>query len=177
MRLHKLIRQRFALALIIQQEDFALLFQQTKLQCIQSQRKASSRKNQQEDVAMDIISRREDSAAKFKWRKRQEAINAQDGKNQWLRFRRAICLNSREQDLYYSGKQYDLQRMFARIWKEDKLAISSAEQIWNLSNGHISNRGYIFEKRPLKKCPAVQSERDAMRSFSWCYYNTVGNIH
>ncbi|KZV53716.1 CC-NBS-LRR class disease resistance protein [Dorcoceras hygrometricum] len=38
-RLHKLIRQRFALALKIQQEDFALLFQQTKLQCIQSQRK------------------------------------------------------------------------------------------------------------------------------------------
>ncbi|KZV54677.1 hypothetical protein F511_43908 [Dorcoceras hygrometricum] len=38
-RLLKLIRQRFALALIIQQEDFALLFQQTKLQCIQSQRK------------------------------------------------------------------------------------------------------------------------------------------
>ncbi|KZV38643.1 hypothetical protein F511_11741 [Dorcoceras hygrometricum] len=43
-RLHKLIRQRFALAIKIQQEDFALLFQQTKLQCIQSQRKASSRK-------------------------------------------------------------------------------------------------------------------------------------
>ncbi|KZV22421.1 putative dimethyladenosine transferase [Dorcoceras hygrometricum] len=32
-RLHKLIRQRFALAIKIQQEDFALLFQQTKLQC------------------------------------------------------------------------------------------------------------------------------------------------
>ncbi|KZV22255.1 hypothetical protein F511_28649 [Dorcoceras hygrometricum] len=32
-RLHKLIRQRFALALKIRQEDFALLFQQTKLQC------------------------------------------------------------------------------------------------------------------------------------------------
>ncbi|KZV21971.1 hypothetical protein F511_17601 [Dorcoceras hygrometricum] len=73
--------------------------------------------------------------------------NAQDGKNQWLRFSRANCLNSREQDLYYSGKQYNLQRMFARIWKVDKLAISSAEQIRNLSNGHISNRGYIFEKR------------------------------
>ncbi|KZV23829.1 chaperone protein dnaJ 16-like [Dorcoceras hygrometricum] len=51
-------------------------------------------------------------------------------------------------------KQYDLQRMFARIWKEDKLPISSAEQIWNLSNGHISNRGYIFEKHSLKKCSA-----------------------
>ncbi|KZV39444.1 CC-NBS-LRR class disease resistance protein [Dorcoceras hygrometricum] len=38
-RLHKLIRQRFALAIKNQQEDFALLFQQTKLQCIQSQRK------------------------------------------------------------------------------------------------------------------------------------------
>ncbi|KZV45915.1 hypothetical protein F511_20511 [Dorcoceras hygrometricum] len=38
-RLHKLIRQRFALALKIQQKDFALLFQQTKLQWIQSQRK------------------------------------------------------------------------------------------------------------------------------------------
>ncbi|KZV40449.1 hypothetical protein F511_34585 [Dorcoceras hygrometricum] len=38
-RLHKLIRQCFALALKIQQEDFALLFQQTKLQSIQSQRK------------------------------------------------------------------------------------------------------------------------------------------
>ncbi|KZV53926.1 protein GAMETE EXPRESSED 2 [Dorcoceras hygrometricum] len=38
-RLHKLIRQRFALALKNQQEDFALLFQQTKLQWIQSQRK------------------------------------------------------------------------------------------------------------------------------------------
>ncbi|KZV55840.1 phosphomethylethanolamine N-methyltransferase [Dorcoceras hygrometricum] len=72
--------------------------------------------------------------------------NAQDGKNQWLRLSRANCLNSREQDLYYSGKQYNLQRMFARIWKEDKLAISSAEQIWNLSSGHISNRAYIFEK-------------------------------
>ncbi|KZV18686.1 hypothetical protein F511_05759 [Dorcoceras hygrometricum] len=33
------IQQRFALALKIQQEDFALLFQQTKLQWIQSQRK------------------------------------------------------------------------------------------------------------------------------------------
>ncbi|KZV31103.1 hypothetical protein F511_18256 [Dorcoceras hygrometricum] len=33
-----------------------------------------------------------------------QAINAQDGKNQWLRFSRAISLNSREQDLYYSGK-------------------------------------------------------------------------
>ncbi|KZV51419.1 hypothetical protein F511_41701 [Dorcoceras hygrometricum] len=30
--------------------------------------------------------------------------NAQDGKNQWLRLSRANCLNSREQDLYYSGK-------------------------------------------------------------------------
>ncbi|KZV31155.1 hypothetical protein F511_24142 [Dorcoceras hygrometricum] len=38
-RLHKLIRQRFAITIKIQQEDFALLFQQTKLQCIQSQRK------------------------------------------------------------------------------------------------------------------------------------------
>ncbi|KZV45414.1 hypothetical protein F511_34414 [Dorcoceras hygrometricum] len=34
-------QQRFALALKIQQEDFALLFQQTKLQWIQSQRKDS----------------------------------------------------------------------------------------------------------------------------------------
>ncbi|KZV19811.1 hypothetical protein F511_33864 [Dorcoceras hygrometricum] len=73
--------------------------------------------------------------------------NAQDGKNQWLRFSRANCLSSREQDLYYSGKQYNLQRSVALKWKEDKLAISSAEQIWKLSNGHISNRGYIFEKR------------------------------
>ncbi|KZV13771.1 glutamate receptor 2.5-like [Dorcoceras hygrometricum] len=32
-RLHKLIRQRFAIAIKIQQEDFALLIQQTKLQC------------------------------------------------------------------------------------------------------------------------------------------------
>ncbi|KZV55829.1 hypothetical protein F511_06678 [Dorcoceras hygrometricum] len=38
-RLHKLIRQRFALALKIQQEDFALIFQQSQLQWIQSQRK------------------------------------------------------------------------------------------------------------------------------------------
>ncbi|KZV22870.1 hypothetical protein F511_18504 [Dorcoceras hygrometricum] len=38
-RLYKLIRQRFALALKIQQEDFALIFQQSKLQKIQSQRK------------------------------------------------------------------------------------------------------------------------------------------
>ncbi|KZV34305.1 hypothetical protein F511_28007 [Dorcoceras hygrometricum] len=30
--------------------------------------------------------------------------NAQDGKNQWLILSRANCLNSREQDLYYSGK-------------------------------------------------------------------------
>ncbi|KZV16660.1 hypothetical protein F511_42968 [Dorcoceras hygrometricum] len=30
--------------------------------------------------------------------------NAQDGKNQWLRFSRANYLNSGEQDLYYSGK-------------------------------------------------------------------------
>ncbi|KZV40401.1 hypothetical protein F511_43958 [Dorcoceras hygrometricum] len=30
--------------------------------------------------------------------------NAQDGKNQWLRFSRANCLNPREQDLYYSRK-------------------------------------------------------------------------
>ncbi|KZV47885.1 acid phosphatase [Dorcoceras hygrometricum] len=36
-RLHKLIRQHFALALKIQQEDFALIFQQSKLQWIQSQ--------------------------------------------------------------------------------------------------------------------------------------------
>ncbi|KZV27018.1 hypothetical protein F511_07839 [Dorcoceras hygrometricum] len=36
-RLHKLIRQRFALAIKIQQEDFVLLFQQMKLQKIQSQ--------------------------------------------------------------------------------------------------------------------------------------------
>ncbi|KZV40496.1 hypothetical protein F511_40448 [Dorcoceras hygrometricum] len=71
------------------------------------------------------------------------AINAQDGKNQWLRFRRAICLNSREQDLYYSGKQYNLQRMFARIWKEDKLAFWSAEEFWKLSNGKDFNRGYL----------------------------------
>ncbi|KZV31794.1 hypothetical protein F511_28436 [Dorcoceras hygrometricum] len=32
------------------------------------------------------------------------AINAQDEKNQWLRLSRANYLNSREQDLYYSGK-------------------------------------------------------------------------
>ncbi|KZV55698.1 glutamate receptor 2.7-like [Dorcoceras hygrometricum] len=32
---------------------------------------------------------------------RQDAINAQDGKNQWLRLSRANCLNSREQDLYF----------------------------------------------------------------------------
>ncbi|KZT76312.1 hypothetical protein F511_46663 [Dorcoceras hygrometricum] len=38
-RLHKLIRQRFALALKIQQEDFALIFQQSQLQWFQSQRK------------------------------------------------------------------------------------------------------------------------------------------
>ncbi|KZT75789.1 hypothetical protein F511_47186 [Dorcoceras hygrometricum] len=51
-RLHKLIRQRFAHALKIQQEDFALLFQQTKLQCNQSQRKASSRKKIQAKLLM-----------------------------------------------------------------------------------------------------------------------------
>ncbi|KZV47800.1 AAA-type ATPase family protein [Dorcoceras hygrometricum] len=39
-------------------------------------------------------------------------------KNQWLRLSRAKCLKSREQDLYYS---------IARIWKEDKLALTSAE--------------------------------------------------
>ncbi|KZV47433.1 hypothetical protein F511_32852 [Dorcoceras hygrometricum] len=41
-RLHKLIRQRFALALKIQQEDFALLFQQSRATV--SSRKISRRK-------------------------------------------------------------------------------------------------------------------------------------
>ncbi|KZV25344.1 hypothetical protein F511_26262 [Dorcoceras hygrometricum] len=63
--------------------------------------------------------------------------NTQDGKNQWLRLSRANFLNSREQDLYYSGKQYNLQRSIALKWKDDNLALTSAEQIWNLSNGHI----------------------------------------
>ncbi|KZV48276.1 ABC transporter B family member 25 [Dorcoceras hygrometricum] len=33
------------------------------------------------------------TAEQFKWQKRQDAINAQDGKNQWLRLSRANCLN------------------------------------------------------------------------------------
>ncbi|KZV40563.1 Calponin-like actin-binding domain containing protein [Dorcoceras hygrometricum] len=57
-RLHKLIRQRFALAIKIQQEDFALLFQQSKLQCPVSSRKLQCNKQMlfgEERLQNDVV--------------------------------------------------------------------------------------------------------------------------
>ncbi|KZV40690.1 hypothetical protein F511_19167 [Dorcoceras hygrometricum] len=77
---------------------------------------------------------------------------------------------------------FTFQRSVAHLWKEDKIAFWSAEEFWKLSNGKYFYRGYILEATQIEeerdhRGPAVQSERDAMRSFSWCIYNTVGNIH
>ncbi|KZV23352.1 hypothetical protein F511_44541 [Dorcoceras hygrometricum] len=84
----------------------------------------------QEDVAMEIISRREDSAGAL------------------------------------------------HKWKEDKIAFWSAEQDLEAFQREVFYRGYILEATLIEEVsPAVQSERDAMRSFSWCNYNTMGNIH
>ncbi|KZV57166.1 hypothetical protein F511_40598 [Dorcoceras hygrometricum] len=69
-----------------------------------------------------------------------------------------------EQNLYYSGKQYNIQRMFARIWKEDKLAFWSAEEFWKLSNGKNFNRGYLLEATPLKKSVVRQSNTERVLS-------------
>ncbi|KZV21099.1 heavy metal cation transport atpase [Dorcoceras hygrometricum] len=71
---------------------------------------------------------------------------------------------------------FTLQRSVAPKWKEDKIAFWSAEEFWKLSNGKNFSEAIYLWQRPLKKCPAHR-ERDAVRSFSWCYYITVGNIH
>ncbi|KZV47807.1 hypothetical protein F511_39734 [Dorcoceras hygrometricum] len=62
--------------------------------------------------------------------------------------------------------------MFARIWKEDKLAFWSAEEFLEAFQREEFYRGYILEATPFEEvfCCPVDSERDAMRSFSWCYY-------
>ncbi|KZV26362.1 hypothetical protein F511_37792 [Dorcoceras hygrometricum] len=44
-----------------------------------------------------------------------------------------------------------LQRSVALKWKEDKIAIWSAEQFWKLSNGKKFYRGYIFEATPIEE--------------------------
>ncbi|KZV13595.1 hypothetical protein F511_45241 [Dorcoceras hygrometricum] len=90
-----------------------------------------------------------------KWRKRQKPAKEKD------------------------ASTFTLQRSVAQLWKEDKTAFWSAEEFWKLSNGKYFTEAIYWRRRQLKMCsgPAVQSERDAMRSFSWCNYNTVGNIH
>ncbi|KZV40634.1 hypothetical protein F511_34398 [Dorcoceras hygrometricum] len=35
--------------------------------------------------------------------------------------------------------------------RSDELALTSAEQFWNLSNGHISNRGYLCEGNAIEE--------------------------
>ncbi|KZV19597.1 hypothetical protein F511_44128 [Dorcoceras hygrometricum] len=63
--------------------------------------------------------------------------------------------------------------------KKTRQPSGALKSFWKLSNGKYFYRGYILEATPIEEAfgPAVQSERDAMRSFSWCNYNTVGNIH
>ncbi|KZV06974.1 origin of replication complex subunit 4 [Dorcoceras hygrometricum] len=77
------------------------------------------------------------------------------------------------------------QRSVAHLWKEDKIAFWSAEEFLEaFQREEFQQRLYILEATPIEEvfwscssCVLLSSERDAVRSFSWCNYNTVGNIH
>ncbi|KZV39129.1 hypothetical protein F511_28940 [Dorcoceras hygrometricum] len=45
-------------------------------------------------------------------------------------------------------------RSVARKWKDDELAVTSVEEIWNLSNGHIQTEAIYAKATPLKKLDA-----------------------
>ncbi|KZV20701.1 hypothetical protein F511_09678 [Dorcoceras hygrometricum] len=109
-RLHKLIRQRFAFVLWIQQMLFAM-------------RKTSSRKDPDATIISAAAQRRVKSG---QLRRRNDTQLLQ--RNQRSRWKESMAEiescklpQSREQDLYYSGKEYNLQRSVARKWKDDNL--------------------------------------------------------
>ncbi|KZV38861.1 hypothetical protein F511_27076 [Dorcoceras hygrometricum] len=119
---------------------------------------------QQEDVAMEIISRREDSAGSNSTSSRELIcisccyassrceIQSQDPV---ARFSRKIQQKRKRSSSRFGSagaKQLttyeelrELDRSVAPKWKEDKIAFWSAEEFWKLSNGKYFYRGYILE--------------------------------
>ncbi|KZV13885.1 nuclear transcription factor Y subunit C-4 [Dorcoceras hygrometricum] len=113
------------IALKIQQKDFALLFQQSKLQSVATQPVASFA------YSVDLVPRRKELKKEQSAAVRQEACKRKGRKY-------CSCVGT-------------LQRSVAPKWKEDKIAIWSAEEFWKLSNGKNFYRGYILEATPIEE--------------------------
>ncbi|KZV30416.1 hypothetical protein F511_13000 [Dorcoceras hygrometricum] len=143
-RLHKLIRQRFALALKIQKEDFALIFNQ-------------SQRNQQ--------AQRIEEGAKCSSRC---AISAAKQLTIYERCLSTAELNSNGESDKNPAKEKDasttLQRSVAPKWKEDKIAFWSAEEFWKLSNGKNFTEAIYSRQRPLKSGLSTVNETLCVRS-------------
>ncbi|KZV34155.1 DNA-directed RNA polymerase 3, chloroplastic [Dorcoceras hygrometricum] len=85
-RLHKLIRQCFALTLKIQQEDFALISSSRKIPAVSSHRKSRRKTSSRSDepaakqltIYEELSKLDVNCLAQFKWRKRQEACKRKD---------------------------------------------------------------------------------------------------
>ncbi|KZV34363.1 hypothetical protein F511_35745 [Dorcoceras hygrometricum] len=141
------------LAIKNQQEDFALLFQQTKLQCIQSQRK-------------DIKSQ-EDSGEAF------DGPDASAASSRWeIQSRATVSSRKKSRRKELKKKQSTAVRSVALKWKEDKIAFWRAEEFWKLSNGKIFTEAIYWRQRPLKMMVVVQL-RDDVGATTYCVSHIV----
>ncbi|KZV06914.1 hypothetical protein F511_45604 [Dorcoceras hygrometricum] len=52
---------------------------------------------------------------------------------------------------YMLKKLVAAPRSIERIWKDDVLTVTSAEEIWNLSNGYIRTEAIYLRRTPLKR--------------------------
>ncbi|KZV57149.1 hypothetical protein F511_42353 [Dorcoceras hygrometricum] len=125
-RLHELIRQRFAVALKIQQEDFALMFNQQA-------RRISSRKIQQ---------KRKRSSSRLGSAGAKQLTTYEELRRAGCQLLSSIQMVKATEACKRKGRKYcscvgTLQRSVALKWKEDKIAFWSAEEFWKLSNGKI----------------------------------------
>ncbi|KZV20490.1 hypothetical protein F511_34747 [Dorcoceras hygrometricum] len=51
----------------------------------------------------------------------------------------------------WEGREAAIVRSIARIWKDDNLALTRRDMIWNLFNGYIQTEAYILREEPLKR--------------------------
>ncbi|KZV19397.1 asparaginyl-tRNA synthetase [Dorcoceras hygrometricum] len=152
-RLHKLVRQRFALALIFSRKMLRWKY-------------SADAKIQQVAAVLPVESLFVSAVATLPVVVRSSRkIQSQDSAEEQEKQKRQKP--AKEKD----ASTFTLQRSVAPKWKEDKTAFWSAEEFLEaFQREDISAEAIYWRQRPLKKCPAVQSERDAMRSFSWCIY-------
>ncbi|KZV55515.1 hypothetical protein F511_09626 [Dorcoceras hygrometricum] len=168
-RLHKLIRQRFAHAIKIQQEDFALIFQQKN----QSQRKEFQTQcfDQQDAIArysvqsQEIQAQRIEEVAKLSSRSDDSAVKQLTTYQSGMSTAEVI---SNEESDKKPAKEKDTTSIYfsthTRISINQHPRISADSLASHKPTGRISTEAIYSRQRPLKKCSAESSQIISLRA-------------